>query len=95
MSKYRCKYGGDSKPKNGETHQTIIQRRRQLLQIQPNIKRGSRGDVNIQTNIVQALEDVIAFGFEVFLQSDFLFGDVGWLYEVDGCKLHAVRLYVN
>jgi hypothetical protein len=58
------------------THQAVIERRREFLQVEPDIECGVWRDVDIDTESVQTLEDVVTLHLEVSLESQLLLFDV-------------------
>jgi hypothetical protein len=52
------------------TYKSIIQRRRELLQVEPDVECTSRGDIYIKAQLMQALENMITFHLEVLLQGN-------------------------
>jgi len=49
---------------------TIIDRVREILQVQPNVKGRDRGYLDFEPNGFQALQDMITFRLEVLLESN-------------------------
>lgn len=52
------------------TNQAIVEWCRQLLQVEPDIKGGSRGDIDVEVKIVKSLEHVVTLCFKVLLQRE-------------------------
>lgn len=50
------------------THQTVIQRGRQLVKVEPDIESAGRRDVDPEAHALQSLEDMVTLHLEVFLQ---------------------------
>ncbi len=54
------------------TNQAIIERGWQFLNTDPNVKSAGRREVDIETDFLETLEDVISLVLEVFLQRNLL-----------------------
>ncbi len=52
------------------SYQPIVERRRQLLEIQPDIERAARWHCDVETELMKARKDMVSFRLEMLLQSD-------------------------
>src|ERR1700731_2934743 len=57
--------GGCSKE---ETNQTVVERGRELLKVEPYVECARRRDVYVKLQLVQALENMVALRLEVLLK---------------------------
>lgn len=55
-------------------YQSIVQRRSQLLKVQPDIEGTGRHDVDVQMELFESLQNVIAFCLEMLLQGNLYIG---------------------
>ena len=81
--------GSEMERRRNETYQTIVQRGRKMLEIEPDVERRCRGHCHFQTKPSQTLEDVITLVLEVPLQSDLLLVRVDGVKERDSSKLQT------
>lgn len=61
-----------------------------FLEVEPDVEGCGGGDVDFKMHGFEAGEDVVAFHFEVFLESNFLLADVLGIEEGEGSKLERV-----
>ena len=80
MSKAQMSERNEYKP-IAKSHQTVIQRLRQLTQVKPDIKRRNRRDSNFQSHLLQASKDAVPLHKEMLLESDTLLLDVLWVQK--------------
>jgi hypothetical protein len=73
-----------------EEGQSIIQRRRQLFQVQPDIERGVGWHIHIQMQSFETRQYVIPLGLEVFLKSNSFLVRVFGIEERKSCELKAI-----
>ena len=52
-----------------KTYETVVQGRRKVIQVQPDIERADWWDINFQPQLLESLKDMIAFRLEVLLES--------------------------
>lgn len=52
------------------THQTVVERRGELLEVKPDVERARRRDVDLEVEVLEAREDVVALALEVLLECD-------------------------
>ena len=52
------------------THKTVIQRRRQTLEVKPDIECARGRDVDLEVELFKTLEYVVPFHLEVLLEGD-------------------------
>ena len=71
------------------THQTVVKRRREVLEVKPDVERSLRRDVHFQSKLFETLEDVVAFVLEVLLQGQPLLTDVFRVEERDRSQLQS------
>ena len=77
------------------THETVIQRRREVLEVEPDVERARRRDVDLEAEVLEALEHVVALRLEVLLQRDLLALDVLRVEEGNGGELEAEKKYIS
>lgn len=58
-----------------EERQAVVERRGEVLEIEPNVERGDRRDGNLEAERLEALEDVVTLMLEVLLQCDLFLQD--------------------
>ena len=56
----------------GMTHQTIVQRRRQFLKVEPNVEGAGGRNLDLEVKILETLEDMVTLCFEVLLECELL-----------------------
>ena len=66
------------------TYKSVVQGRWEFLQVEPDVECAGRRDVYVKVELVQALEDVIAFRFEVLLQSNLFSSQLVKLWDAKG-----------
>ena len=54
----------------GNTYQAVVERCRNLLEVEPDVESTGGWDVDFETHILEALEDMITLGLEVLLEGD-------------------------
>ena len=52
------------------SYQPVVERRRQLLEIQPDIERAVGWYCDVKMELMKARKDMVSFRFEMLLQSD-------------------------
>jgi hypothetical protein len=50
------------------TYETVVQRRRKVVQVQPDIERADGGNLDLESKLLESVENVISLRLEVFLQ---------------------------
>lgn len=53
-----------------DTHQSVVQRGRQPLQVQPDVESRRRRDVHVKVQVVETLQDMVSLLLEVLLEGD-------------------------
>ena len=76
-----------------EEGEAVVERRGQLLEVEPDVERRDGRDGDVQPELVEPLEDVVAFSFEVLLERDLLFVYALRLEQRDCRELEAVWKY--
>ena len=87
--------GSEMERRRNETYQTIVQRGRKVLEIEPDVERRCRRDSYFQTKPSQTLEDVVTLVLEVLLQGQPLLADVFWVEERDRSQLQSACAKTN
>jgi hypothetical protein len=70
---------------------TIIDRVREILQVQPNVKGCDRGYLDFEPDGFQALQDMITFHLEVLLESNPLVSNMLWVQKWNRCQLETAN----
>ena len=70
-------------------YQTVVQRSRQVVQVQPDIEGRLGWDGDLEAKTLETFEDVVALVLEVPLQCKLFLVDVGRVQKRDSCKLQA------
>jgi len=70
-----------------EEDEAVVQRLWQLLEVEPDVKRARRREVDVKAEFMESGKDMISFGFEVPLESDLLNRDSGRVQQRDGGQL--------
>ena len=78
-----------------EEGEAVVERRGQLLEVEPDVERRDGRDGDVQPELVEPLEDVVALRFEVLLERDLLFVHALGLEEGDRGELEAVEALVD
>ena len=73
-----------------KTHQSVVQRRGQMLEVQPHVESRLWRDRNLQAKPFQALQDMVALMLEVPLERNLLLMRVHRIKERDSCKLQRM-----
>ncbi len=72
-----------------EERETVVQRSGEALEVEPNVERRDGRDVDLEAELLEPLEHVVALVLEVLLERDCLQVDAMWVKEGDGGKLEA------
>lgn len=70
-----------------EERETIVYGLRKVLQVEPNVKRCHRRNCDLEPNVLQPLQYMIALRFEVLLEGYFLFGNMLWVQKWNSRQL--------
>jgi hypothetical protein len=75
--------------KSHKAHETVVDRRGEFLEVEPNIECADGRDAALKAELLQALENVVALHLEVALERNLLGLDVLRVEERDRRKLQA------
>lgn len=68
-----------------KTYEAVIERRRELLKVEPYVERAGGGNVDIEVQLMKTGQDMITLLLKMLLQGNLLHRDMCWVEERNGC----------
>ena len=78
-----------------EERQAVVERGRQVLKVEPDVESRDGRDLDLESELLESLEHVIALVLEVLLKGDLLLHDTIGVEKRNGGKLESINGFVN